>query len=63
MKDGHSVRCVYPRATFATVFEVQSDLYKWADSNTKYGLGVEDQKLLCREVDSAINNIENLDLA
>jgi hypothetical protein len=61
--NGHKVQTVYPRVGFESIFRMASSAYKWESTNTKYGLGVVDQKILAREVDSAINNVENLDLA
>lgn len=60
---GNTIKCVYPRSNFATMFSETDHPNKWLDSNVKYALISVDQKALAREIDEAINNIENLDLA
>lgn len=60
----NSVKCCYPRASFQTIFEMADSPNKWEDAATLSSwLKGHDYSLLKREIDSALNNLENLDLA
>lgn len=61
--DGTKVQCSYPRSSFVTIFTLVDNSLAWAESNTKIYLGKEDKETLSSDIDSAINNVENLDLA
>lgn len=64
--DGTKVECVYPKSSFLTIFSLRDDAYsKWEQHsiNIKRYLHNANYEEMCKEIDSAINNIENLDLA
>ncbi len=62
-RGGNTVKCVYPKSSFETMFVETDKSNKWLNGGIEYTLSVFDQKALGQDIDSAINNIENLDLA
>lgn len=61
--DGTKVQASYPKSSFVTIFTMVDNSAAWFASNAQTYLGKEDKDLLSSEIDSAINNVENLDLA
>lgn len=59
--DGLTINSVYPKLGFAQSFQSLDSSYKWEQSPCYDSLG--DKGQMFAEIDSVINNIENLDLA
>lgn len=60
-KEGCKVYCVYPKAGFMAIFEMEDNPGKWNGAMNYYSLN-DDMEELAKDIDRAINNIENLDL-